>query len=59
MIKFSMKNPSPTISKKELISPDKLQSALADIETAYQEYLNELEELQKERQKQSENNPAS
>ena len=59
MIKFSMKNSSPIISKKELISPDKLQSALADIETAYQEYLNELEELQKEKQKQPENNSAS
>ena len=44
-----MKTPSTTTSKKELINPDKLQSALADIEKAYQEYLRELEELQKEK----------
>lgn len=47
-----MKNHTTTTTDaKNWISPNKLQSALSDIEMAYQEYLNELEKLQKEKQK--------
>lgn len=56
-----MKNYTTTaVDAKNLISQDKLHSALADIEKAYQEYLRELEELQKEKQKSvQKNNPTS